>query len=364
MDNNKIEVNHFYWLDLLRFIAAFAVVMCHFRGAFFVEYSLLPPEQQGISSFVFYSMTRLGQEAVLIFFVLSGFLVGGRSFKRMMEGNFQGRSYCIDRVVRIMLPLIAALLLYIPVTLFIGKDINWSSWFGCLFSLQGIFTGACIEPLWSLSYEVWFYVIVAALFLILQKRAWGGYWGLVLMLVCLLVFTKLSSHYLFIWLLGAMAYLVRPKSFKWWAFAGSVIGISVMIVLLQLSSAGHLDTGSAKAVSAAFNREALEVVYGMCCCVFIQQLITMKPKKKVLLKLDGAGTILASFSYTLYLAHVLVLRALEYLGAPKSESLSVESIGLWILWLLLALVVCYLLYLCFEKHTKPVKRFLKGKLIR
>ena len=39
MGENKV---HYYWLDLVRFTAAFLVLICHFRGAFFVEYTLLP----------------------------------------------------------------------------------------------------------------------------------------------------------------------------------------------------------------------------------------------------------------------------------------------------------------------------------
>ena len=36
MGENKV---HYYWLDLVRFTAAFLVLICHFRGAFFVEYT-------------------------------------------------------------------------------------------------------------------------------------------------------------------------------------------------------------------------------------------------------------------------------------------------------------------------------------
>lgn len=46
------ENAHFYWLDLLRFLAALIVVLGHFRGAFFVEYSLLPVNQQNPIVFV------------------------------------------------------------------------------------------------------------------------------------------------------------------------------------------------------------------------------------------------------------------------------------------------------------------------
>jgi len=103
---------HLYWLDLIRFLAAFAVMACHFRGAFFVEYTLLPVSQQNPVVFVFYAITRLGFEAVLIFFVLSGLLVGGRTIQRLSSGNFKIRAYVIDRAVRIMLPLISSLLFF------------------------------------------------------------------------------------------------------------------------------------------------------------------------------------------------------------------------------------------------------------
>lgn len=149
---------------MIRFVAAFLVVLCHFRGAFLPEYSSLSAEQQTPLVFLCYALTRLGHEAVLIFFVMSGYLVGGRAIEKMRKGNFDLKNYSIDRSVRIMLPLLSALVLYIPKELICGNSILWKEWFGCLFSLQGIWTGACIAPLWSLSYEVWFYTIIGAVF--------------------------------------------------------------------------------------------------------------------------------------------------------------------------------------------------------
>lgn len=141
-----------------------------------MDYTSLPIEQQTYANFGFYALTRLGQEAVLIFFVLSGFLVGGRSIEKLCNGTFQGRNYAIDRFVRIMLPLASALLLYIPVAIWRGADVEWANWFGCWFSLQGIYTGACIEPLWSLSYEVWFYIVVLGIYLAISKKMGGVFY--------------------------------------------------------------------------------------------------------------------------------------------------------------------------------------------
>ena len=201
--NNK---QHYYWLDLIRFLAAFEVMLCHYRGFFFVEYGLLPAEQQNIFSQIFYFSTRLGEEAVLIFFVLSGLLVGGKALDKARLGTFNLKSYAIDRFVRIMLPLISVLLLIIPITYSLGGKIDWINWFGNLFSLQGVlvgFVGHC-GPLWSLAYEVWFYIIIGAVIAIIKNK--NKTIPSIILFICALVFLKLEFKYLVIWGMGALTF--------------------------------------------------------------------------------------------------------------------------------------------------------------
>lgn len=100
----ELKKNHFYWLDALRFIAAFMVLFSHTRNDFFLPWGELPSEQHNPISFVFYFLGRLGHEAVIVFFVLSGFLVGGRGFERIQKGNFRIANYLIDRFSRIYPP--------------------------------------------------------------------------------------------------------------------------------------------------------------------------------------------------------------------------------------------------------------------
>lgn len=100
----KLKQNHFYWLDALRFIAAFMVLFSHTRNDFFLPWGELPSEQHNPISFIFYFLGRLGHEAVIVFFVLSGFLVGGRGFERIQKGDFRIANYLIDRFSRIYPP--------------------------------------------------------------------------------------------------------------------------------------------------------------------------------------------------------------------------------------------------------------------
>ena len=148
-----------------------------------------------------------------MFFVLSGFLVGGRGFERIKDGTMHVGSYAIDRLARIP-PLLAAILFYYITSLVIsGTPFSWTTAIGNLFSLQGICCESLVSPFWSLSYEVWFYIVLGALALLL--RAKKDY----KMLLCLIVFVStlsvfvmgLKMHYLLIWMMGAVAYLARPK---------------------------------------------------------------------------------------------------------------------------------------------------------
>ena len=98
-------------LDLVRGLAALEVMLSHLRGGNWVEFGALPPSQQTIAVKIFFFGTRLGHEAVMIFFVLSGFLVGGNLVSRIRQGRFKISDYAIDRGTRISIPLVAACVL-------------------------------------------------------------------------------------------------------------------------------------------------------------------------------------------------------------------------------------------------------------
>src|SRR5262245_27291270 len=98
--------SQFPGLDMMRGLAALSVCLAHVRGASFVECGALPVASQTPLVAVLYLLTRLGHEAVLAFFVLSGFLVGGKIFERVRARTFILSDYAIERTTRIFLPLI------------------------------------------------------------------------------------------------------------------------------------------------------------------------------------------------------------------------------------------------------------------
>lgn len=231
MENNEISIvkerSHLPWLDALRFIAAFIVLLCHTRNDFFVRFNELPDGQQNIFSFVFFFVGKLGYEAVIVFFVLSGFLVGGKGLDRMKDNTFNVKSYAIDRMVRIGIPLLSAIVFGIIVMKCIGLEVNYLTALGNVLSLQGILCDSFVTPFWSLSYEVWFYVTLGAIGMVMGKRKLG----MPLFVLCSLVFLKLSPYFLLIWLMGAFAYYLRPSQVCRWYLCLSFLGVCAFTCL-------------------------------------------------------------------------------------------------------------------------------------
>lgn len=358
---SNISSQKYYWLDLIRFLAAFVVLASHYRGAFFVEYAILPNAQQNIFSSIFFFVTRLGEESVLIFFVLSGFLVGGKSIEKIIKAQVNVKSYILDRAVRIFLPLFASVLLVIVLDLIMNDKIPFLDIAGSILSLQGLFTDCYSNaPLWSLSYEVWFYIMTGCILVMFSKsKIKFGIVSFIVLTICFLVFLKLDSKYLFIWSLGALAFhLPKLASFKK-NTARIFLGLFVVagIVLSQLTSESRSGLMNLDFIS----RDVILIVLGAAVALFILTIIELKPKNRFSNYFERMGGKLAVFSYSLYLTHYPLMEFLRYLGLPKSKAINLQSIGLFILEISIALLVGYGVYLISEKHTKKVKMFFTSK---
>lgn len=96
-------------LDVLRGLAALAVVLQHARTYLFADLSLLPPQPLAVRALYF--ATGFGHAAVMVFFVLSGFLVGGSALAAIESGRWSWRRYLLQRGTRLWIVLIPALAL-------------------------------------------------------------------------------------------------------------------------------------------------------------------------------------------------------------------------------------------------------------
>ncbi|MFD1293688.1 acyltransferase family protein [Lutibacter holmesii] len=148
--------NKFEKLEALRGFAALYVVLFH---TFPQQINLL-----GINVGVLF---RFGSEAVIVFFVLSGFVIK-YSFEKSNDKSF--KNYFKRRFIRLYIPLIFIFILgYLIKSYSEGALANpeWSYLLSNLFMLQDVISQKpnVIAPpymgngvLWSLSYEWWFYM--------------------------------------------------------------------------------------------------------------------------------------------------------------------------------------------------------------
>jgi peptidoglycan/LPS O-acetylase OafA/YrhL len=360
---NAKHKHHYYWLDTLRFISALLVVISHYRGNFFVEYGLLSNDDKNIFTQLFYFIGRLGNEPVVVFFVLSGFLVGGRAMQRILNNDIDIKSYFIDRFTRIMLPLLATLLFMVIIDLVLGKPVPFKDIFGSLFSLQGILTGTGgNDPLWSLAYEVWFYIFIGCLMIICRsKNSKNVMVAFFVLTICVCIFTKLETRYLLILLIGTFSFLLprdKIKHLKSKIFILLIL-LAGSFVLSQLTS----ETRSLNLFSFSYiNKQYISIFVAFFTALLVNNLIVAKPQKKVWIKLEKISSKLSDFSYTLYLTHYPLIYLLSYLGFPKSGQINTISILYYLVAILISLVVAYLIYLVSEKQTTVVKSYIRRQL--
>lgn len=327
------------------------VLLTHARGFVFSEYGALDPADQGVLTAIFFAFTRLGHEAVIVFFALSGFLVGGKAIERIKNGVFIPGEYAIDRTTRILVPLVPALLLS---SIASGFSDEVHVWLGNLIGLQGILV-PMLEAngvLWSLAYEVWFYVLFYAIGRLLIRRNFDIAAILLIALVAL-VFTKLHVQYLICWLIGAAIYLRPPK-------ASIATSLTIATALCVISAAGLQLTGSGFASqfsASGTSRAALEVLLAAGASLACAVALKAKPSP-----LNSITTSLVGFSYTLYLTHYPILILLRKLGLERSPVITFREVGIYVALTFFCLACAWLIYLPFERKTVDIRDWLRKKI--
>ena len=151
------ELAHYKLLDGVRGLAAQPVLLSHSFALVFVG-------AQGSTPLVLGWLARL---AVIIFFVLSGFVISaGIAGEIRQTGKFNWIEYAIRRAARIYPPYLAAIIFVELLVLFVGvpnRDLSADAW-ACLRALSFTFVSndaVTIAPVWSLRLEVGLYVLAA-----------------------------------------------------------------------------------------------------------------------------------------------------------------------------------------------------------
>lgn len=224
-------------LDCARWIAAFLVVIEHLRSLMFTSFG--PGDHLGVMGKTFYFLTGFGHSSVMVFFVMSGFLVGSKILERMAAGTFSWQKYVIDRTSRLYAVYLLALLLgglldyfgfsffnqyglydqtfpgRINVVNFNFRDNLSESILGLNLLMCQTILGPVFGsngPLWSLANEFWYYLLAPisfSLFYIYSKPS------KILALAALALMGWFLPApiliYFLVWLMGASLYFFNSK---------------------------------------------------------------------------------------------------------------------------------------------------------
>lgn len=356
----------YQWLDLLRGVSALLVCANHLRAAMFVDYAAL--KSNSILIKLFYFLTGLGAQSVIVFFVLSGFFVGGSVVKRWQGFSFV--DYVLARLIRLWIVLIPALLLTLVVDQFIfqaapdlfagadfatinsGPDGHYSSSFATfiqnLFFLQTVTAPVFGSngPLWSLSNEFWYYMAFPLFFLVFDykgKRYVQICAGLAVLMLGATILQEKMAGFL-VWMFGAGVYCLPRKQWMNRPWALFLLASMAFLAALVMSKS-HL-------VSGALEMGAL----GIGASLLILALRELPPMPR---RLAAMTEWLSRSSYTLYLVHfpfVLLAYALFFRGGQFT--LNMHSGLLFGGALCALLLVAQGFWSMFEKHTDRVKRAL------
>lgn len=313
-------------LDVVRACAAAVVMLGHVRGLLFVPFDA--STHRGWLTQAIYLGTSLGHQAVMVFFVLSGFLVGGSVLAAVMDHRWSWRGYLIRRLSRLYIVLIPALCLT-------GMwDFAGAHAFGSLGVYSGLPSDTAIlpqgflasdtihtflgnsaflmtvavpvfgsnGPLWSLANEFWYYIIFPILVLAvvsvarpIRRLVYG------VCLTGLVTFLPISIVLLFpTWLLGTLVFRAPRYEFRQrHRRLASWIGLIVLILTAIIAR---------RWIASPMLADYL--VACVCVC-FLYLLVGMGSPNGSALPGEAQLSMhrrfwsrCAGFSYTLYLVHL------------------------------------------------------------
>jgi peptidoglycan/LPS O-acetylase OafA/YrhL len=316
MNFRKISAESSTLLDFIRGGAAQLVVIGH--GISFFE--IAPYLQQP-------HFPYLQNIAVLIFFIISGFVISYSLSGKSDNKDYQYFNYLVDRTARIYTTFIPALIFVLfidSISIYFNGDLYqyWAAFdlrtfVGNLFMLQD-FPGLPLtsfgsaRPFWTLAIEWWIYLFVGAVFFFLVKKKSLALFAVIVIFSVVPMYNFLGGrgNGLFLyWLFGSVIYVV-------WASdcLGKIptnVKSIVLLCVLALASYRVLDT-----------LVAYDPVFAFLIAVAICISIDLAPNFKLSKIFCVGSTFVAGYSYTLYLIHYSIL---DFLLKEYGQ-------GIWVFW--------------------------------
>jgi peptidoglycan/LPS O-acetylase OafA/YrhL len=367
-------------LDITRGIAAIVVLLSHSRAYLFLDYKLLPANEINIFVDFFYFITGLGHESVMIFFVLSGFLVAGSVQRNFNNNTFSWKLYLINRLSRLWIVFIPALFL----TLFwdkIGILITGSDYYNgalgdvlavgpnapvehnySVFLKNTLFLQNIISPVfgtngvvWSLANEFWYYILFPFCLSLINNIRQIKYFKILLIISIIGVILKFLPVEIIngfgIWLIGYLAYVLINKTNLSKYLNKIIPRILILILFIFILGISRIYKDF-----NLLNEYLVGVIYSLVLISFYNIEIKNVSIKRFF-------NVLSNISYTLYLVHVpIIVFVFTVILNEERFSITINAFIFLAILLLFISLYTYVTYLLFEKNTTYLKNLITNKL--
>jgi peptidoglycan/LPS O-acetylase OafA/YrhL len=300
-------------LDMVRGLAAILVCLEHLRNLLFVDYPQVSTHRALLA--IPYLISGAGHQSVIVFFVLSGYLISGSVFRQWERRQWSWRLYLTHRLLRLWIVLLPALILgglidviglhfHLNNPLYFGEianhmsgnvasTLNARTFFGNLFFLQGIVvpTFGSNSPLWSLANEFWYYILFPCGWVALRSgmptmhRVFSG----CLFLVAAFLAGKNIMPLFPVWLLGSILAALPRATIR---IPSRILAACTYVLLFFFLAKAHFISGIVS-----------DYILGAATFLFLWAMLSAHSPVPNALWVTFSRTT-ARFSYTLYLVHV------------------------------------------------------------
>jgi peptidoglycan/LPS O-acetylase OafA/YrhL len=378
------------WLDLIRWVSAFEVLIFHVRHRLLLPLGQLDHSSRSIAFYLLNVISGFGAPSVLIFFVLSGFLVGGGSLRQFKDfGHFNMLNYSASRFLRLWIVIFPTFLLTfildrIAISAFSssGNEIYQLDGIGSVetslttsvllcnaFFMQ---TALCPQygengALWSLFNEFWYYMAWPPLMLALYCKLsyLKTFIFIVIAFVPLLLLSRIQFIgpnifiYFTLWLFGvAAAEKSKPFISIPPIFSGTLLGISLLV--WRIFSLGEVQGTN------LYHEYPFDIMVTFFATNFI---MTLKCAPRLALPpLSKIHSKIANFSFTLYCIHTPLINFFcAFLVWRWGVGWHMAPVG-WLPYVLymaittICLVASYTLALFTESHTLKIRKYVLSRI--
>jgi len=372
-------------LDALRGLAAFTVLINHCLMPYKNIYSLFithDPQKSNTSlNYIMFSPFHIfwnGHSAVILFFILSGFVLSATHYSRT---PFVYKNYLIKRLCRLYIPYFTIVTMSVILVNVYHKEhgmSNLSDWFNIMWQdkvsfidyLRLVFltgnTNNVGTTLWTIIIEIEVSIVLPIFILIIKNLSFLK--NILFVITYLLMFYILGKtsifiyipflrnfYYLTFFLFGSIIYKYRNRAIENYRNTNILFAVLIAITIV-LYNWEWLFVWVRPYNNSSTNHIINDYIIAAGGCILIMLCLLKIPIVESTLN-HYAFKFLGKISYSLYLVHPIILLCIVYTFK------SVEYSYLFPIVVLSSIIISYLYYLTIENPSIRLGKYLTNKPI-